>query len=272
MSKKLMIGYQLYSAREAAQEDLAGVLAQLSEMGYQGVEFAGFYDKPAKEIRQLLKLHHLKAASSHVPLQTIREDMQGVIDYHKAIHCKTLVIPYLEEESRPGKPGFSSVLQTIYEFGRLCKKNGMVLLYHNHDFEFVEVSGQAGLDFLFDAIPARLLQTEIDTCWVKYAGADPAAYVRKYAGRCPVVHFKDFEGTKGDKPPYALIGLPESAPGEEIPFRFKPLGHGCQEVASLWLAARESHAKWVIVEQDESTERLPLEDAKLSMDTLKQLK
>ena len=50
MSKHLSPAYQLYSAREDASNDLEGVLDQLSRMGYEGVEFAGFFEKTAKEV------------------------------------------------------------------------------------------------------------------------------------------------------------------------------------------------------------------------------
>lgn len=274
MSKKLSIGYQVYSAREEAQKDLDQVLGQLAEMGYDGVEFAGFYEHSAKDVKAMLKKHGLAAASSHVPLALIEKDMEGVLDYHEEIGCKHIAVPYLDDKTRPGAPGFAKTLQTIYTFGRMCKKRDIPLMYHNHDFEFIALSGQTALDFLFDAIPAELLKTEIDTCWVKYAGAEPAAYVRKYAGRCPVVHLKDYVGVRGDRPPYALIGI-DSAPGKdegsETPFMFKPLGYGCQNVAELVDAAEESGAKWVIVEQDESPERPPLEAAKMSLETLKKI-
>ena len=66
-------------------------------------------------------------------------------------------------------------------------------LYHNHDFEFVKMpNGQYALDYIYTEIPADLLQTELDICWVKVAGEEPVDYIKKYAGRAPVVHLKDF--------------------------------------------------------------------------------
>ena len=64
------------------------------------------------------------------------------------------------------------------------------MLYHNHDFEFVKVDGEYGLDIIYNTISEDLLKTQIDTCWVNVAGEDPAEYV-KILGR-PVVHLKDF--------------------------------------------------------------------------------
>ena len=136
--KKMPVGYQLYSAREMVAQDLKSVLVSLKQMGYDGVEFAGFFHYTAKEIADMLKETGLKAVSSHVPLASIESDMFGTIAFHKAIGCENIVVPYLEEERRPGKPAFAKVMQSIYTFGQLCKLAGIRLLYHNHDFEFVE--------------------------------------------------------------------------------------------------------------------------------------
>ncbi len=147
------------------------------------------------------------------------------------------------------------------------------MLYHNHDFEFIEVSGQTGLDFLYSAIPEKLLKAEIDTCWVKYAGADPVAYLQKYAGRTPIVHLKDFEESKDDTLSSAHTDLEDSEPVEsdDQPFSFKPVGYGCQDIPAIVDAAKACGAKWVVIEQDESSERSPLEDAKMSYDYVREL-
>ena len=183
MSKHLSPAYQLHSAREDASNDLEGVLDQLSRMGYEGVEFAGFFEKTAKEVRKLLKHTGLKAVSSHVPLQQIRDDMQSVLDYHEELECGCIAVPYLAEEDRPGQPGFARVLETLYTFGRQCKKRGIVLLYHNHDFEFAQISGMTALDFLYAAVPASVLKCELDTCWIRYAGADPGLRPTRFWAR-----------------------------------------------------------------------------------------
>lgn len=270
--EKRPVAYQVYSAREDAQNDLDAVLAKLAAMGYDGVEFAGFYGHSAEDVKAMLEKHGLKAVSSHVPLVQIESDMFGVIAYHKAIGCEYIAVPYLDEATRPGAPGFAHTIAVMHRFGRLLKEAGMTLLYHNHDFEFVQLSGLYGLDFLYQAVPADVLQTELDVCWVKYAGEDPAEYIRKYAGRCPVVHLKDYVCTvKDGATPYALIGLNENEEQNAPAFEFRPVGYGCQDVASVLEAGIESGAKWFIVEQDKSVGRAPLEAAEMSIGTLKKL-
>ena len=276
--KKALIGYQIYSAREEAEKDLLGVLKQLAAMGYDGVEFAGFYGHTAEEIKAMLKETGLKAISSHAGIPATVEGMFESIAFHKAIGCEFIAIPYLDEAHRPGAAGFAETLRKIWRFGSLCKEAGIQLLYHNHDFEFIKMSGQYGLDFMYDAVCPNILKTELDCCWVKYAGENPADYIRKYTGRAPIVHLKDYVGTKDGKQPYALINTDGSgkddgagADAGSIAFEFRPVGYGCQDVPSLIEAGLEAGAGWFIVEQDQWYDRHPLEAAKMSRDYLKSI-
>lgn len=267
--KKVPVGYQVYSARELAEKDMEKVFSALKEMGYDGVEFAGFYGKTAEEVKDILDRTGLVAVSSHVPYKAIVDDLDGTIAYHKTIGCKFIALPYLDEEDRPGGKNFANVIANIYVIGQKCAENGITLLYHNHDFEFITLSEVYGLDFLYSAVPAKYLQTELDTCWVKYAGEDPAAYLKKYAGRAPIVHLKDFVGKKGDGTPYGLIGRNDEATATQ--FEFRPVGHGCQDVKAVVEAGIEAGAEWFVVEQDQWYDRCPLEAARMSIETLKNI-
>ena len=270
--KKSMIGYQVYSAREDAAKDLLGTLKAIKALGYDGVEFAGFYGHDAKEVKAMLDEAGLIAISHHVPFAAMREDIDKVIEDNKTIGCKFIAIPFLDDATRPGSEGFAETIKDMYRFGKKIKEAGMTMLYHNHDFEFCTVSGQYGLDFIYSAIDEDILKTEIDTCWAKYAGENPADYVRKYAGRCPIVHLKDYVGVKGGKTPYALIGMEDtSADPNEIAFEFRPVGYGCQDVPSVVKAGIESGADWFIVEQDLSVGRPALEACRMSIEYLKSI-
>ena len=242
----------------AGSEPAGDTLRRLGALGYDGVEFAGFYGKSAQEVRALLDAYKLEALSSHVALQLIEEDMFGVIAYHLTIGCKRISVPYLLDEDRPGQPGFARVIKVIHRFARLCQEAGILLLYHNHDFEFVKLSGSYALDFLYDAVPENLLQTEIDACWVRYSGLDPAEYIKKYAGRSPVVHMKDYVCGEPTAP---CMPRPES-------FQFRPVGAGCQDVPSIVRAAMDAGAEWLVVEQD-FPYVTPLQDAKTSITSIK---
>ena len=202
------VAIQVYSVRDDAAADMMGTLKKIADMGYDGVEFAGFYGYGAEEIRAELDKLGLKAVSSHVPFATLRSDLEATAEYHKILGCKYIAVPYLEEKDRPGTENWQKTIDDILAIGKYLHSQGIQLLYHNHDFEFVKIDGKYALDMLYDAVPAEYLKTELDTCWVKFAGEDPAAYLHKYAGRSPIVHLKDFyvEGSVKDAAtPYALI-------------------------------------------------------------------
>jgi sugar phosphate isomerase/epimerase len=269
--KHLPIAYQLYSDREDAQKDLLLLLQKLKSLGYDGVEFAGFFGYSAVEIKKMLTRTGLTGISSHVTVKNIREDMFGTIAFHQAIGSSYIAIPYIEDAMRPGKEGFAGLIRLIYRFGSLCQQADIQLIYHNHDFEFVMLSDMYGLDFIYAAVPETMLKAEIDVCWVKYSGVDPAAYLKKYAGRCPIVHLKDYIGIRGGTSPYALIGQEENKPAADVPFEFRPFGHGCQNAKEVVEAGIAAGAEWFVVEQDQSVGITPLEDAALSIETLRKI-
>lgn len=251
--KAFPIALQLYSVREDLEREFAGTLRRVKELGYDGVEFAGLYGRKPAEVRVLCEEIGLTPISAHVPFVDMMADPAGVLGDYAAIGCRYVAIPYLTPEYRPGSERFEEVIEGARVLGRAAAELGMQLLYHNHDFEFLKVDGRYALDVLYDSVPASLLQTELDTCWVNVGGEDPAAYLRKYAGRAPVVHLKDFV-MPGKKPArlYALIGIDDDAAAEtDGSFEFRPVGMGTQDVPALLQASEDAGAEWLVVEQDE---------------------
>jgi sugar phosphate isomerase/epimerase len=273
--KTLPVAVQLYSVRDDAAANLDATLAAVRDMGYDGVEFAGLYGYEPAQIKHWCDSLGLVPVSAHVPLAEMLADIDKVIADYKAIGCEYIVVPYVTEERRPGGELFMQMIEEIRAIGQKVKDAGLVLLYHNHDFEFAKLeNGQCGLDYLYENVPADLLQTELDQCWLKYAGYDPVEYLQKYSGRSPVVHLKDFyvQGEQeGD--PYALIGLDEGEKKANTAFEFRPLGHGLQDVPSIIAAAEAAGSKWLVVEQDNpSMGKTPFESVQMSMEYLDSLK
>ena len=272
--EKTPVGVQLYSVRGDMEADFYGTLKAVKEMGYDGVEFAGLFGNSPEQVKAWCEELELNPISAHVPLVDMIADIDAVINDYKTIGCKFIAVPYVTEERRPGAEQFEETVQTIAEIGKKVKEAGMTLVYHNHDFEFKTLEdGSFGLDYLYETVPAEFLQTELDLCWVKYAGVEPAEYLRKYSGRAPIVHFKDyfFEGEKeGD--PYALIGLEEEASQPATKFEFRPVGCGVQDVPALLEAFKEAGSEWIIVEQDEPSMGLtPMESIQKSICNLHHL-
>lgn len=272
----LPIALQLYSVRQDLDKDFEQVIKKVKEYGYDGVELASLHGKEPEYVKKLLSDTGLTPISAHVPLDSMLKDPDGVFGTYAFIGCKYVAVPYLPEERRPGKPLFDKTLEQMEQLGKKAKEAGLQLLYHNHDFEFVKIGDRLGLDVIYETIPAGLLQTQIDTCWVKVAGQDPAEYIRKYKGRAPVVHLKDFYKQETDKDilMYELIGIKgkDHKPSDKKAFGFMPLGFGQQDIPEILEASKEAGASWVVVEQDEPQEgRTALECARLSIKYLKNL-
>ncbi len=270
---KLPVAVQLYSVRDEMAEDFEGTIRKMKEYGYDGVEFAGLFGKAPEEVRSICDEIGIVPISAHVPYYDMLENPENVLNDYAVIGCKYVAVPYLTEECRPGTPGWQSTVEGIDKIAAAAKQLGIQLLYHNHDFEFVKLGEEYALDILYNTVPADLLQTELDTCWVKVAGENPADYIVKYSGRSPVVHLKDFEmGQNKGGSLYKLIGIDEEEHNEESSFCFRPVGYGEQDFGAILAACEEAGAQWVVVEQDEpSNGNTRLESVKLSRDYLSTL-
>lgn len=267
----LSIAVQVYSVRNNAKEDLRGTLEKIKKMGYDGVEFAGLYGHTPAEVKAMCEEIGLTPVSAHVPYLDMLADPKGVLSQYAEIGVKFVAVPYLTAEYRPGTENFPEVVKNVEMLGGVAKELGIQLLYHNHDFEFVKIDGKYALDVLYDTVPADLLQTELDVCWVNVGGEVPADYIRKYKGRCPVVHLKDFYGEKSEDM-YELIGIQSAAPKRPGNFEFRPVGSGLNDFPAILKASEESGAEWVVVEQDKPSMGLePLECIEKSINYLKSI-
>lgn len=267
------VALQLYSVRDDAGANFYATLKKVKEMGYDGVEFAGLYGNAPENIRKMCEELDLVPLSAHVPYYDMIANPADVFSQYAEIGCRFVAIPYLTPECRPGTDGFAKVVENALMLGKVAAQHGIRLLYHNHDFEFEKIEGKYALDLLYDTVPAEYLQTELDVCWVKVGGEDPAAYIAKYTGRAPIVHLKDYVGGKSDNM-YELIGIESEKNNENAPkaFEFRPVGFGCQDMKGIINAASAAGAEWLCVEQDQPSMGLsPMECAQKSIQYLRSI-
>ena len=232
----LPIAIQLYSVRDFMEKDPAGTLRQIAAMGYDGIEpCGGSYDMDPHTFRALCDELGLKVISAHVSYNMLTTDLENQLSLYQTLGVEYIAYPYMVEGQRPGDADYETVLENMRQIGKQAQSRGIQMLYHNHDFEFEKIDGQYKLEYQFDHLTPEELQAELDTCWVTVSGEDPAAYIRKFTGRCPVVHLKDFY-MSGEKPAhlYALIGLPETEADEgESKLEFRPTGKGMLNVPAV---------------------------------------
>lgn len=272
--KKFKVGLQLYSIREAMEKDMDAALKAVKEMGYDYVEFAGYFGKSAEEVKAILDKYGLEAVSVHQSIDLFEKEGKTAVDYLNTLGVKYSAIPwYSFDEFRNN---WDETIEKFKSVSKLLREGGIQLMYHNHDFEFQKIDGEYVLDKLYNAIPNDMLKPQFDTCWVHYAGVNPAEYIKKYIGKIEVLHLKDFVCEKlGNGPVYALIDEDgkemKKDTKEDSGFKLVPVGSGIQDFPAILEAAEEAGVEYVIVEQDVSVDRDPLDAAKMSRDYLKTL-
>ena len=247
------IAAQVYSVRELAQADFRKTMEGLREIGYEGVELAGLYGLTPTEVRDTLKETGLEAVSAHVGIDLFLEDLEGTVQDYRTIGCSYIGIPALKTDRHFGGEKFQETCAFIRKLSTCCAENGMVLLYHNHSFEFEKTpAGTYLLDEFYQALDADTIQTELDTCWVANGGESPVAYLEKDRGRCPLVHMKDSRRS-----------------GDSV--ELMALGEGELDVAAIARAAVACGAKWLVVEQDHHPFGEPMENMRTSFSYLKSI-
>lgn len=275
--KNLHVGIQLYSLREEMEKDMDATLKAVSEMGYDCVEFAGFFDKSAADVKAMCDKYHLTPISVHQGLDPYleAESANAMVAYLKELGVKYSVVPWMDKAVFHDKERYAQFLKNMVATSQLLKENGITLCYHNHDFEFEKEDGEYVLDRLYKDLDEMIVQPELDVCWVKYGGEDPVEYVRKYGKRSNLVHFKDFYAKEmAGGPAYALIDengkeLPRKSQ-EETAFQFRPLGKGVQDFAPIVEEVKNSNIEYVIYEKDAWYSASALEEAKQSRQYLKE--
>ncbi|MBU2652455.1 MAG: sugar phosphate isomerase/epimerase, partial [Bacteroidetes bacterium] len=189
---RIPIALQLYSIREECKNNLAEALRKVAEMGYDGVEFAGFFEHKAKDVKKMLDDNGLKVAGSHLGIPTmLGDEFEKTVAYQAEIGSKYPIIPGLPKEYTENLAAWKKTADIFNELAAKLKKHGMFTGYHNHHTEFTPVEGKKPWDFFFDNT-CRDVVMQIDTGNALHGGADPLPYLEKYAGRARTVHLKEF--------------------------------------------------------------------------------
>ena len=228
--QKIPIALQMYTLRDDTERDFAGTIRKVAEIGYAAVELAGRGSLSVQELSALLDENHLKVAGSHIALEALEADLPKIIEENIALGNSHIVVPYLAEERRRTADDYKTLAGVLNGFGETLQQHGLTLCYHNHDFEFRPLdNGEMGEDILLANTDPLFVKAEVDTYWVLKAGQDPVAFLRKHAGRVPLIHIKDMD------------------PADDS---FAPVGTGKLPLDALVAAAPDVGAQYLIVEQD----------------------
>lgn len=259
--KNIKMASPLYILRDECEQDLAAVLHKLAQLGFDGIEFLGFFGHSAEEVRKMLDDNGLQALGNHVPYRELIEDTEGILSFHQAVGCAYLTVSELPLEI------FSDVAAKLDEIARLAAEKGIRLLYHNHDQELIEkTDGKENLAYILDNTRPDTLYLEPDLGWIEIGGGDCAQYLTAYVDRCPVIHLKDYYSSDNSKLGRVREFVPARGTAQRGHFEFRPTGYGVLNLPKLIPLCLACDPEWFVMDHDLAYERNSYDDLKLSLD------
>ncbi|MDR3050866.1 MAG: sugar phosphate isomerase/epimerase [Oscillospiraceae bacterium] len=230
----MLIALQLYSIRDLLEKDVWGTLAQVKAAGFDGVEFAGFFDLSARELRARVMDLGLTPFAAHIPLQRFaQEEAQATADYVAALGLAYAIVPWTRADTVEDCQQTNSLLRAVTP---VFAARGVGVGYHNHRQEFARLGPQNryALDIIADGLDGVV---ELDTAWAQAAGVDPAAYAATLGQRVGPIHAKDLNRD--------YTGGPDEKPNVNI-------GQGIVDFSALFTVLRSAGTlgRGVVVEQE----------------------
>ncbi len=248
--------------REEMKADFWATMARLAEMGYEGVELGGgaleLAGVEGEEFRIRLAALGMQAISRGSQKYRIAGKEAEVLDEARAMGCDYLCFSWGPCESREQLLEDAALYTRL---GRRCRELGLQMTYHNHNHEFQTFDGETGFDILMNATDPDLLKAHMDIGWAAYAGMDPAALIRRYAGRCPVLHVRDARSLESEA----------TGNDERKRVAWTEIGEGVLDLAAAVAAAKESGVRWLTVEGGSREGVSPWDSAAVSLRNLRAL-
>jgi len=228
-------GLQLYTVRDALEADMEGTLRRVAGIGYREVELARLPGVTARTMRASLQRYGLQAPSMHASYDRLRRDFDSVLEEARILGANYVVCPSVDAAERQTAGDWKRVCQTLTRIGQVVRSRGLVLAYHNHDFEFVPFGdGTTPLHLLMTETDPRDVKLELDVYWVAKAGLDPVQWLKAVQDRIVLVHLKDL-----------------AADGSTA-----EVGSGVLDMERIVRAALIAGARHLFVEQDDPTDPL----------------
>ncbi|MCL2204597.1 MAG: sugar phosphate isomerase/epimerase [Defluviitaleaceae bacterium] len=246
----MKIGAQLYTVRDFTQtvQDFTQTIKKVADIGYKYVQISGVGPIPAQEIGNICDAHDLDIIITHTPPGRILDDIATVIEEHHMMGAKYIGIGSMPGEYERTMAGVQRFIDDFAPIAEEIAKEGLTFMYHNHAFEFEKVGNKRILEHLMAGLPEAGFT--LDTYWVQYAGAGPAAWIRKLKGRVPVIHLKDM----------AIV---------EEKQRMCEVMEGNLPWPMIFASCIEAGVEYGMVEQDDCYGVDPFESLKISYDHLK---
>jgi len=194
--KKIPIAVQVYSVRNEAAKDVAGALKIIAEIGYKGVEFAGYYGKKAEDLRKMLDDNGLVCCGTHTGVETLLGDeFKKTVEFNKILGNKYLIIPGGLEHALETREGARMTTYLMNELVDKCTEHEMFTGFHAHGGDMKKVDDTTPWDRLFSQTKKEFVM-QVDAGNMLGGGANPIASLKRYPGRAKTVHLKTWGGNR----------------------------------------------------------------------------
>ena len=206
------IALQLYSVRNDAAQDLMGVLQRVAAMGYDGVEFAGYYGHEPEAIRAKLDELGLRCEGTHTGLDALQPGrFDETVALHKILGCEYVIVPWIPKEKRATPEACAATAAELTELTAKLESAGLRLGFHAHGDDMdVQSNGKTAYHMLGEGTPAGFIM-QYDTANGMSGGADPVQPIKDFPGRNVSLHLKGYSKTTGHG---AIIGEDDIPWGE----------------------------------------------------------
>ena len=198
--KKIPVGIQLYSFRKQGEKDFPGIIRKAAELGFRGVEFAGYgpYGEKPEELRKMLDDAGLKAFGTHTGYNLVMPDtIQKTIAFHKTVGCPYIIVPWIDPKQMENRDACLKVAEILTRASETAQAAGLHVGYHAHGGDFKKIDGGlTAWEVLFDHTPKPFVhQMDLGNCLG--GGGDPYKLIERYPGRSLSVHLKEHGGPSG---------------------------------------------------------------------------
>jgi sugar phosphate isomerase/epimerase len=239
--RKTPVALQLWSLRDEAKRDFAATVAAVAEIGYDGVELAGYGSLDAQGAKAAMDAAGLKVAGMHVSYASLHSDPNKVASEALLLGTRFVVCPSWPRGLFVSPSACERIGEQLGAVGRSLRPFGIRLGFHNHDIEFKIFDGRPALEWILGASEPRDLFAEVDVFWAQHAGYSPARFIRDHGSRVPLLHLKDEKELGGG------------------PVNFEEVFAASDSVGAV---------EWLIVEQEQFS-HAPMKSVRLCYEQLK---
>jgi sugar phosphate isomerase/epimerase len=223
------ISVQLYSLRTEAAADFPRALRGLGEVGFAGVELAGFHNLTPVEFSSVATGAGLVVSSGHIGDVT-PDALNASLDDLQTVGCDIAVLAYLPPESFADRDAVSRSAEALNAANEIARGRGMSIGYHNHWWEFqTQIDDQSAWSIFFEQLEPSVF-AELDIYWATVGGVVPQQVIADLGDRLRLLHVKDGPADAPENPMVAA-------------------GSGSIDIAGILGAAPT--AEWHVVELDQ---------------------